>query len=382
MKTQYWRARTFKTDRLNSDIQCNLLIVGAGVLGLTLAYVLSRAGVRDIVVVEKGQVGGGATGHSAGMLVAELETADLSRFARAYGKKRSRLWLDAHVDALNLLCTIVRDEHIICDLEKRPLHYFADTAPREEILIRDIQARRSLHQRATKLTMDDVQREVRTPYYHTGSNVRSGYSVNPLALVRGLARVVQKGGVRIFQHAEVIRITAKTAQTERHTITFTKAVVATDIELGKSVRTVLTTIAVTQPLRKKEIRGFKLNDGDMFIDFGKRSFHYGKILPDRRILLGYGDREVHPSKAHARPHQPHVRVLRTYAQKLFPKPLSLAYAWSWPFALSRKYLPVIHRRRNVFFVGGAGIQVGSVLIAQYVAYAILGKRHKLDIFFS
>ena len=45
----------------------DVVVIGAGVSGLTSAYYLARAGV-DVVVVEKGTVGGEASGRNGGMI--------------------------------------------------------------------------------------------------------------------------------------------------------------------------------------------------------------------------------------------------------------------------------------------------------------------------
>ena len=45
----------------------DVVVIGAGVSGLSSAYFLARAG-KDVVVVEKGTVGGEASGRSGGMI--------------------------------------------------------------------------------------------------------------------------------------------------------------------------------------------------------------------------------------------------------------------------------------------------------------------------
>ena len=47
--------------------RADVVVIGAGVSGLTSAYYLAKAG-KDVVVVEKGTVGGEASGRSGGMI--------------------------------------------------------------------------------------------------------------------------------------------------------------------------------------------------------------------------------------------------------------------------------------------------------------------------
>lgn len=56
----------------------DVVIVGGGIVGISAAYFLAEAGVRDVVVLEQATVGAGATGRAAGiMLVQSGSAADL-----------------------------------------------------------------------------------------------------------------------------------------------------------------------------------------------------------------------------------------------------------------------------------------------------------------
>lgn len=50
----------------------DVVIIGAGVIGCSAAYHLVQAGISDVVVLERGQVGGGSSGKSAAMLTLQF----------------------------------------------------------------------------------------------------------------------------------------------------------------------------------------------------------------------------------------------------------------------------------------------------------------------
>ncbi|RLA87628.1 MAG: FAD-dependent oxidoreductase [Deltaproteobacteria bacterium] len=52
----------------------NIVIIGGGVIGTSIAYHLSKMGMRDIILVDKGELTSGATFHSAG-LVGQLRSS-------------------------------------------------------------------------------------------------------------------------------------------------------------------------------------------------------------------------------------------------------------------------------------------------------------------
>src|SRR6478752_1011745 len=60
----------------------DLVIVGAGIAGLAFARELVARGVRDIVIVDRGYPGGGATGRNVARIRAMQLTEELTHVAR------------------------------------------------------------------------------------------------------------------------------------------------------------------------------------------------------------------------------------------------------------------------------------------------------------
>ena len=52
---------------LNQDLRVNVCIIGAGIAGMTTAYLLARAG-RAVVVIDDGPIGGGETSRTTAHL--------------------------------------------------------------------------------------------------------------------------------------------------------------------------------------------------------------------------------------------------------------------------------------------------------------------------
>jgi glycine/D-amino acid oxidase-like deaminating enzyme/nitrite reductase/ring-hydroxylating ferredoxin subunit len=69
--TSLWRAtaRGPGFAMLQGDVQCDVLVVGGGITGLTTALLLAEQG-RKVVLLEADEIGSGATGHSTGNLYA------------------------------------------------------------------------------------------------------------------------------------------------------------------------------------------------------------------------------------------------------------------------------------------------------------------------
>jgi sarcosine oxidase subunit beta len=57
------------------DATADVLVIGGGVVGLSVAYHLASRGVRNVMVVERGQCGGGATLKATGGVRTQFGTA-------------------------------------------------------------------------------------------------------------------------------------------------------------------------------------------------------------------------------------------------------------------------------------------------------------------
>ena len=51
---------------MNDTINADIVIVGAGIMGLAIAYNLAKRGVTNIVVLDKSYLCGGASGRNGG----------------------------------------------------------------------------------------------------------------------------------------------------------------------------------------------------------------------------------------------------------------------------------------------------------------------------
>src|SRR5579871_3414303 len=91
----------------------DVVIVGGGVIGLSVAWELVRAGV-GVVLLERGQVGGQATGAAAGMLAplaeargagpfVELGLASLQRYPAFVNALREETGLDPELTGPGML---------------------------------------------------------------------------------------------------------------------------------------------------------------------------------------------------------------------------------------------------------------------------------------
>src|SRR5687768_17114706 len=100
-------------DPLASDLPTDVCIVGAGIAGLTTAYLLTQEGKR-VVVIDDGPTSGGETCRTTAHLVNALDDR-FYKLERWHGQDGAKLAADSHSAAIDRIERIVRDESITCD---------------------------------------------------------------------------------------------------------------------------------------------------------------------------------------------------------------------------------------------------------------------------
>lgn len=101
---------------LTSDMTADVCVVGAGIAGLTIAYLLANTG-RSVVVLDDGRVGGGETGHTTAHLVNALDER-FSELEHLHGTDGARRAAESHTGAIDTIEAIVTAEHIECGFER------------------------------------------------------------------------------------------------------------------------------------------------------------------------------------------------------------------------------------------------------------------------
>ena len=127
-----------KFDKLSSDISTDIVIVGAGIAGMTTAYLLSKDG-RKIALIDDGFIVSGETGRTTAHITNALDDRYYN-LEKIHGKLGSRLAAESHTAAINLIESIVTQEGIKCDFERTDGYLFLDASDEPDSLHRELQA--------------------------------------------------------------------------------------------------------------------------------------------------------------------------------------------------------------------------------------------------
>ncbi|HKV32680.1 MAG TPA: FAD-dependent oxidoreductase [Pyrinomonadaceae bacterium] len=202
--TSIWMAtaNTPSQARLRENIRTDVCIIGAGIAGMTTAYLLAKEG-RSVVVLDDGPIGGGMTGRTT----AHLTNAFDDRYVemeKLHGEDGARLIAESHTAAIDKVEQIVREEHIECGFERVDGFLFAPPNESTDVLDDELKA-------SHRAGLVDVEMVQRAPVesFDTGPALRFPRQAqfHPLDYLTGVTRAFTRHGGRIFNETHATTIT-------------------------------------------------------------------------------------------------------------------------------------------------------------------------------
>lgn len=169
----------------------DVVIVGGGVMGTSIAYHLAEAGVHHIVVIERGELGSGSSGKPIGGVRAQFSdplNIELgSRSLRAWQDFGQRPGADIRLDSVGYLFALTSDQQT-ADFETAVRIQNSLGVPSRMI------GPREAHQLCPYLSTDGL---VAAAYSPTDGHARPGLAV------QGYARAAARAGVTFATHTTV-----------------------------------------------------------------------------------------------------------------------------------------------------------------------------------
>lgn len=101
---------------LDHDLTTDVCIVGAGIAGLTTAYLLLSEG-KSVTIVEDGPLAGGETARTTAHLASALDDR-FEILEKIHGEKGVKLAYESHKSAIDKIEEIIRKENIDCDFSR------------------------------------------------------------------------------------------------------------------------------------------------------------------------------------------------------------------------------------------------------------------------
>lgn len=187
---------------LERDLSADVVVVGAGLAGSSLALHLAEAGVK-VAVLEARQPGWGASGRNAGHVLPTLKDVKAIRDFPDGGKRFLALFREHHAMPFDLSAKYGFD----CDAEQTG--YL--NACGSESTFQDYKSssrfwQEEQGQKVDLLDSADMQRMTGSSYYPYGVLYRSGGRVNPYLFTNGMITAAVQKGAQVYGNSEAMSL--------------------------------------------------------------------------------------------------------------------------------------------------------------------------------
>ena len=366
---------------LTADTSADVCIVGAGISGLTTAYLLTQVG-KSVVVLDDGAIGSGMTGVTTAHLVNALDDRFFT-LERLHGERGARLAAESHTAAIDRIENIVARERINCDFIRLDGYLFRAPEHGEDLIDRELEA-------AHRAGLHHVSKVARAPLaFDTGPCLRfpNQGQFHPLKYLAGVAQAVERGGGRIYAGTHATSLSGgKDAAVEtksgvvhaRHVVVATNSPVNNLVAIHTKQAPYMTYVIGAKVPRNAVTTALYWDTGD--------PYHYIRLhqLDATHDLLIVGG-EDHKSGQADDIEQRHPR-LEQWTRERFPSVGEVAYRWAGQVMEPVDSLAFIGRnpldRENVYTVTGdsgngmthgtiAGMLITDLILGRHNAWADL-----------
>lgn len=180
---------------LNKDIEVDVCIVGAGIVGLTTAYNLTQAG-KKVAVLESRVIGGGQSGRDTGE-ISTWNNHTYKKLESLYGPEKTTRIAASQKAALEFVENVVKEKRINCGFARQDAYVFFDSP--------------SVGPEFKALLNAGLQDTKEAEF--SGSSEEGGIKhalqlqdaavINPVAYLNGLAKAITDKGGKIFEGTRV-----------------------------------------------------------------------------------------------------------------------------------------------------------------------------------
>lgn len=280
--------------KLEEDISCDVLIIGAGSSGAQCANLLCEQGM-SVVVVDKRKAGEGSTSSNTALIQYAGEKSFVS-LAHSFGEEAAARHLKLCEQSINDIERISRQLLVDPDFIRRDSLYYASN--KEDIPeLTDEHA--LLRKHGFKVDLWDAgqisgnypfQKEAAL-YYHDDAQM------NPLKFVYGLLEKVKSSGGLIFENTE---ITGRRYEQD-HALFYTKehreiraryVIIAAGYEDSDFKTEKNATLASSYAVITKPIADFSSWHKRTLIWETARPYVYMRTTPDNRVIIGGMDKDT------------------------------------------------------------------------------------------
>ena len=349
------------------DLNTDILIIGGGITGITLAYFLKDYKGK-VTLVDKSKLFHGVTSKTTAKITYLQETI-YSTLSKYFNEDISNLYYESQKDAIKVIKDIVKNNNIDCDLEKSPSIIFTLKNKNIKKLRREEELLRGWNNKVEV---------VNNPIIKYGLKVNDTYTFHPLKYLKGITDII-KDKVDLYENILVEEVIKDDdgyiVCTNKNKITAKKVVVACHYPFFIYPSFI--------PIKTYVMREYVNAAKD------RNPKNYNAISIDKELhsIRYYKDYLIYGSNMHNITNHLNIKKNMDESRKQFKKFFNLnpEYSWINQDITSHDKLPIIGSIKNNLYIATAynawGMTNGTIA-GKIISDDILGIDNKYKQLFS
>jgi glycine/D-amino acid oxidase-like deaminating enzyme/Rieske Fe-S protein len=386
----YWKdsEKMMQLEKLETNLDTDVVIVGGGIAGVTTAYCLSRSG-KKVILIEDGELASGETGRTTAHLSTCLDERYYT-FEKKAGKRKTKLIAQSHAQAIDFIENVIHNHGIECDFERLNGYLFPDPSDKEENLAKEFEAAKRAGLEVTELkNVPGIEFE-KSPCIRFSKQAQ----FHPLKYLNALCNSILESGGQIYTNTHVAEIDKSGVQTEngfkvsaRHIVVTTNSPVNNKFFLHLRQNGYRTYVIGAKIVKTKNPKALWWDTGHEEKGTTVSPYHYVRIqeLDDDLydlLICGGEDHSTGVNKEEKSPGEERYEALEKWARERFEIE-EIIYKWSGQVMEPVDTLAFIGRNptdRNVYVAtgfSGNGMTYGTIS-GIMLTDLINGKKNKYE----
>ena len=296
LKESSWGLETDKSyQKLTENIKADVVVIGAGFAGIFNAYILSKAGLKVVVLEKNEKILQNATVRTTAFISKVVDTT-FTELISLFGEQNAKLVWESGQDAIDLISGIVKNESIDCEFKFVSAYGYAKDEKEFEGLNQEYEALKK-----AGLDANLAKNGHKLNFKNSGYlEIRQQAMFHPIKFGQELSRLAESAGAKIFTDSEVLAISGHTVKTKTGLVTAKDVVIATYKPITNRGTRFKKVMYVSYVFEVEILKGL-IAEG-MYYDMGN-PYHYFRIDSfetfDRMIVGGEDHRmdiKINPDK--------------------------------------------------------------------------------------
>lgn len=185
--------------QLKEDIKADVTIVGAGITGITAAYLLANEGLR-IAIIDAGRLMNGTTGHTTAKITSQHGLI-YDELITNVGVENAKLYYESNEAAKQFIKQTIEEQNIACDYKEQDAILYATTEEYAVKMEKEAKAYERLGIPGTLTTDIPLGIPIKNALI-----MKEQAQFHPVKFLQHLLHIIKEKNVRIYEHTTAVKV--------------------------------------------------------------------------------------------------------------------------------------------------------------------------------